>query len=432
MLNWIWLTLMLGSILVGAFTGQIDAVMKASIESAKSAVTLVLGLIGVMTFWLGMMKVAQDAGLLDVLSRAVRPLMKKLFPDVPSNHPAMSAMILNISANILGLGNAATPFGLKAMMELNKLNKTPGTASNAMALFLAINTSGVALLPLGVIAIRAAAGSAHPGNIFITTLIATVFNTIIAVLAAKFLQRLPAYKLPEQALSAPAPMAAALEEPAPPLRENLTKIPKILRNGVLIIFVTGMVMGLLIHILKAEGSLGTVLRGVFEDWLLVILIGSILIFGFVKEVKVYESLVSGSKRGFQVAIKIIPYLVAMLVAISMFRASGALGFLIQALSPLTGLIGMPAETLPMAVLRPLSGSGAFGLMTETITNYGPDSLIGEIVSTMQGTSETTFYVLAVYCGAVAVKNLRHALLACLIADAAGVLAAVYVCRLFFT
>ena len=430
MLNGIWLTLVLGSILTAAFNGRIEVVTQASMQSAKEAVELAIGLVGVMAFWLGMMRIAEDGGLTKSIARIVRPVMTRLFPDVPASHPAMSAMILNISSNMMGLANAATPFGIKAMEELNRLNRTSGTATNAMALFLAINTSNVALLPLGVIAIRASLGSARPGAILVTTLIATTCSTLVAIVAAKLLQRLPRYRLIDDPMdnSTGGPIGGEEGQSARQLADGETSGFDKMRLGVSILFVILLAVGSVLTLTRQTGTLSELWTKFFSDWLLLFLIAAILLYGWVKRVKLYESLVEGAKEGFAVALRIIPFLVAILVAVGMFRASGGLDLLISLLRPVTDWIGLPAEALPMALLRPLSGSGAYGVMVETMKNYGPDSLIGTIVSTMQGSTETTFYVLAVYCGAVSVKKLRHTLPACLLADVAGLLASVWVCR----
>ncbi|OGQ57008.1 MAG: spore maturation protein [Deltaproteobacteria bacterium RIFCSPLOWO2_02_FULL_50_16] len=432
MLNWIWLVLVLGSVIVAAFTGRMEDLTQTSMESAKEAVLLSIGLIGVMAFWLGLMRVAQDGGLLQVVSRGVRPVMRRLFPEIPEDHPSMSMMIMNIASNMLGLGNAATPFGLKAMMELNRLNPAPGVATNAMCLFLAINTSNVALFPLGAMAMRASAGSLDVGGIMVPTFLATSLSTVVAIVSVKFLERLPRYKAPS--FSGPVVSEEvsrtdlSQETPAPSELVSIPRWVKIMVSGVT---VGGIFSGFVYYVIHSPLDFWDLARDFSSHWLIPLLIVSLVLYGFLKGVKIYESLVEGAKEGFSVAMRIIPYLVAILVAVGLFRASGALDFLVTLLTPLTSFIGMPAETLPMALLRPLSGSGAFAVMTETMKIYGPDSLIGYIVSTIQGSTETTFYILAVYCGAISVKNVRHALPACLMADLAGILAAVWLCRLFF-
>ena len=399
----------------------------AVINSAESSVTLALGLIGVMALFLGLMKVAEAGGLLVIIARLVRPLMQRLFPDVPPDHPAMGAMILNMSANVLGLGNAATPFGIRAMQELDKLNPVKGTASNAMVLFLAINTSSVTLLPTGVIALRAAAGSTDPAGIVPTTLFATVCSTAIAIIVAKLCQRLWLPN-PNDALPADETEASitgdALDTGAAANDDLDTEGADRPYPAWLSYLVLAGILGLIPV---------TVLYGrQIAPWIIPGILVSLLGFGFSRRVRVYESFVEGAKDGFQVALRIIPYLVAILVAVGMFRASGAMEMLIRPLSLLTEPLGLPAEALPMALLRPLSGSGAYGILASIINDQaiGPDSYAGYLVSTLQGSTETTFYVLAVYFGAVQIRRIRHALIAGLSADVAGVIAAVFAVSLF--
>ncbi len=425
MMNYIWMGLIVSAVLYGAFAGTMAEVSRASIDSATSAVTLALGLIGAMAFWLGMMRIVREAGLFHILARKLRPLMTWLFPDVPPDHPAMSAMIMNIAANMLGLANAATPFGIKAMIELNRLNPVPGVATNAMVLFLAINTSNVALFPLGVIALRAAAGSENPGGIWIPTLLATLFSTAVGILAAKTLQRVvapvEAYEADES--SAAAALLEGSEEPDLGGQSEATAsgrwLPPVFVAAIAIAAAWSIADGL-----AGGAALGELGRTMISDWLLPVLIGLILCFGFSRRVSVYDAAIAGAREGFEVAVRIIPYLVAILVAVGMLRASGLLGAFIGLIGPFTGAVGLPAEALPMALLRPLSGSGAYAVMAEIMQSQGPDSHVGYLVSTLQGSTETTFYVLAVYFGAAGVSRIRHALAAGLIADVAGVVGAV--------
>jgi spore maturation protein SpmA len=386
-----------------------EALTKAMIESAAGAVELALGLIGVMTLFLGLMKVAEAGGMLTILARVIRPLMVRLFPEVPPDHPAMGAMILNLSANMLGLGNAATPFGIKAMQELDRLNPRPGTATNAMVMFLAINTSSVTLLPTGVIALRAAAGSTNPAGILPTTLFATMCSTVVAIIATRVYQRFFA-------------LATAVgqekDEAAP--AESAGGYP---------IWVSGLALSFLVALIPLAVFFGKAI----SPWIIPGLMVGFLVFGIARRVRTYEVFVEGAKEGFQVAVKIIPYLVAILVAVAMFRASGAMETMVGWLGPWASRVGMPAEALPMALLRPLSGSGAFGILAATINNpaIGPDSYTGYLVSTLQGCSETTFYVLAVYFGAVQVRRIRHTVAAALTGDLAGVVGSVLACSYLF-
>lgn len=392
----------------------------AMVEAAASSVTLAMGLIGVMALFLGMMKVAEKGGVLTLLARLIQPLMVKLFPDVPPNHPAMGAMIMNMSANIMGLGNAATPFGIRAMQELDRLNTTKGTATNAMALFLAINTSSITLLPTTVIALRASVHSSDPAAILPTTLFATFCATLVAIVAVKTLQRF-----------FPVPINTPVENPDPPVPINPSNTekpwteddrcyPTWVSYGVLLGFV-GMI------------PLTIIFGRSISPWIIPGLMVALLLFGLMRRVAVYESFVEGAQEGFDVAVRIIPYLVAILVAIGMFRASAAMDFLVTSIAPWTTPLGLPAEALPMAFLRPLSGSGAYGLMASLLQDpaIGPDSYTGMLVSTIQGSSETTFYVLAVYFGAIGVRRMRHTLAAALLSDVASVVASVAICMWLF-
>jgi spore maturation protein SpmA len=394
-----------------------EALSKSMVDSAAGSVELALGLVGVMTLFLGLMKVAEAGGLLTVIARLIRPLMTRLFPDVPAEHPAMGAMILNLSANALGLGNAATPFGIRAMQELNRLNPHPGTATDAMALFLAVNTSGVTLLPTGVIALRAAAGSVDPAGILPTTLFATACSTLAAIAAAKLLARLSRGGVPPAAAAAAPPPPEAAAEAAPDVA------------GAYPLWVSLLTLAAVLALIPATVAYGRAI----SPWIMPGLMAGFLIYGLCRRVRVYESFVDGAREGFQVAVKIIPYLVAILVAVGMLRASGALDAMVSALEPWTARAGLPAVALPMALMRPLSGSGAFAVLASVINDpaIGPDSYAGYLVSTLQGSTETTFYVLAVYFGAVQVRRIRYALAAGLAADAAGIAAAIAACSYLF-
>ena len=396
---------------------KMKEVTNSAIDYAKIAVEIALGLIGIMALWLGVMKVAEDAGLIRIIANWLKPITKKLFPDVPSDHPAMGSMIMNISANMLGLGNAATPFGLKAMEDLDKLNPDKGTATNSMVTFLAINTAGMTLIPATAIAVRAASGSTEPAIIIGTSLFGAFCATVTGVTAAKVLEKFPIKK------------------------NDFSGWIKRNTKGIFIVLAL-LVLGLIFSVTGA-GKIFTFLFGwlspdTFRDVINIISIVAIpfLIFAFIgygalKKVKVYEQFVEGAKEGFNIAVRIIPYLVAMLMAIGIFRAGGGMDWLIIILKPFTDFIGMPAEALPMALMRPLSGSGSLGIMAEIISVHGPDSFIGILVSTFFGSTETTFYVLAVYFGAVNIKNTRHALPVGLLADVAGILGAVFIVKLLF-
>jgi len=407
----------------GLAAGQpppMEALSKAMVDSAAGAVELAIGLVGVMTLFLGLMKVAEAGGLLRIIARLIRPLMVRLFPEVPTEHPAMGAMILNLSANVMGLGNAATPFGIRAMQELNKLNPAPGTATDAMALFLAINTSSVTLLPTGVIALRAAAGSTDPAAIFPTTLFATACSTVVAVVSAKLLARLCRNGAP-----APADPPAAADAPADAPAPEPGEAPSVPYPA----WVSALALAGVSALIPLTVFYGKAL----SPWIMPGLMAGFLIFGAARRVRVYEVFVEGAKEGFQVAVRIIPYLVAILVAVGLLRASGAMDAMVGVLGPWTARVGLPAEALPMALMRPLSGSGAFAVLASIINDpaIGPDSYTGYLVSTFQGCSETTFYVLAVYFGAVQVRRIRYTLAAGLLADLAGVMAGVAACSYLF-
>lgn len=409
-----------------------QALTTAVIDGARSAVELAIGLIGVMALFLGVMKVGEAAGLLVTIARLVRPLMTRMFPDVPPEHPAMGAMIMNISANVLGLGNAATPFGIRAMQELDRLNPLKGTATNAMVLFLAINTSSVTLLPTGVIGLRAAAGSADPAGILPTTLFATICSTSVAIVMAKLLERL----WPVGTAEAPAlaPPATADEGAEAGFQEALDEAgqgaadPEPVGPG----YPPAVAFAVLAAVV-AVVPLSILYGREAAPWIVPGIIVGLLGLGVAKRVRIYEVFIEGARDGFQVAIRITPYLVAILVAVAMFRESGALDLLVTPLGRLTGPLGLPAEALPMALLRPLSGSGAYGILASIINDpaIGPDSYVGYLVSTIQGSTETTFYVLAVYFGAVGVRRLRHAVVAALAADAAGIAGAVVICSILY-
>ena len=436
MLNGLFIVVALASVLLAAYTGQMQAVTDAMLLSARSAVDLAIGLIGVMAFFLGLMRVAQDAGFTATLSRIVSPFMRLLFPSVPAGSPAMSAMVMNISANMLGLGNAATPFGIKAIEELDKYNSKKGTATNAMVLFLAINTAGLAVLPSGVIGVRAALGSADAAGIWFPTWFASGCATLMGITAAILFSRLPRYRATE-----PPPIESPLIAPeddagtavaTSPITDDPPAVMPVRRwmGHLFWLVFAGLAARDLLTRLGSE-SAGDVLRDMLSFWALPSLVAVVALYGWARGVHVYDSVVEGAKEGFQVALRIIPFLVAILVVIGMFRASGGLELMVTMISPVTALIGMPAEALPMALLRPLSGSGALGVALDAMTTHGPDSLIGYMVSTYQGSTETTFYTLAVYFGAIGVKTTRHTVPACLLADVAGILAATFIVNLMF-
>lgn len=397
---------------------SIKKITNEAINIARTAVEIALGLIGIMALWLGIMKVAEDAGLIRIIANFIKPITKRIFPEVPPDHPAIGSMVMNISANMLGLGNAATPFGLKAMEELDKLNPNKGTATNSMITFLAINTAGLTLIPATAIAVRASSGSSDPTIIIGPTMFAAFFATVTGLLTANIFHLI----------------SGGTKNLFDWIKRHLKSLLIFLTLVIifLLLFFTGG-LSFLTSIFN-ENTFGVVksfieiLSAVAIPLIIVVFIG----FGAIKKVKVYEQFVEGAKEGFNIAVRIIPYLVAMLVGIAIFRAGGAMdNWLVPILRFVTDPIGMPAEALPMALMRPLSGSGSLGIMAEIMSVHGADSFLGILVSTFFGSTETTFYVLAVYFGAVNVKNTRYALPVGLIADIAGILAALFIVKNLF-
>ncbi len=433
MLNAIFIGLISVSVVFAALNGTMQEVMNASIAAANSAVQIAIGLLGMMALWLGLMRVLRDAGMLTVFARAVAPLMRRLFPDVPIEHPAMAAMMMNVAANMMGITNAATPFGLKAMQELNTLNEKPGIATNSMALFLAINTSGVAVLPLGAIAVRASMGSMDPAGILVPTVLATACSTVAGVTVALLLQRRARfapdrYSVEDEEESQNGGSVEGIDE-----AQDVARIErKTSRTGkwAMALFAILIIAGIMLEVRSGgpDFQVWNFMRGTLASWLLPVLMGVIVLTGFNRRVDVYQSVIAGARDGFNIMVLIIPYLVAILVAVGMFRASGALELIAGGLAALTSV---PAEGFVMALVRPLSGTGAFGVMTEAMTANGPDSFTGYLVSVMSGSSDTTFYVLALYFGSIAVRVTRHTVIACLAADLTGFLAALFWCTVFF-
>ena len=377
------------------------ALVQSLFSSAKTGFEISLGLAGVMALWLGIMRIAEAGGSLALITRALAPLFKHLMPEVPPRHPAQGAVVMNLSANVLGLDNAATPLGLAAMRELQTLNAKPDTASNAMILFLVLNASSVTLLPLTIFAYRAQLGAQNPTDVFVPILIATYCSSMVGLLAVAVVQRI-----------------------------NLLHPVVLAYLGVITALVAGLAgyFGRLPVLEMQQQS------AVFGNALLFGLIMIFLIGALIRRVKVYEVFIDGAKEGFQVAIGIIPYLVAMLFAIGLLRASGALEGLLDSIRALVQALGWDTrfvEALPTALVKPFSGSGARAMMVETMRNYGADSFAGRLSAVIQGSTETTFYVVAVYFGSVGVRHSRHAISCALLADLAGVVAAIVVCYAFF-
>jgi spore maturation protein SpmA len=450
MLNYIWIGLVVLAVLIGGWNGSLEEVSKAAFERAEfSVMKLALPLAGIMALWLGLMRLAEKAGLIQVMARVLRPGLRRLFPDVPPEHPAMGSMLMNMAANILGLVNAATPLGLRAMKDLETLNPRPGTATNAMCTFLAINTSSIQLIPATAVGVLAVAGSQQPAAIIGTSILATTCSTIAGVVAVKLLEKLPGYRLPPAAGGEKA--AAGTPQPADGTRaiagaHELTHSNEVaplswlgwlalvaFAGAFLWAFLRAAFPGLLGIETAAVAKGNAFVRIVNAVSLLSIpfLLSFFPLYAALRRVKVYEEFVEGAKEGFQVSVMIIPYLVAILVAIGMFRAAGGIEVVTGWLKPALDFVGFPTELLPMCLVRPLSGSGTLGLFSDLVKEFGPDSLIARTGGTIFGSTETTFYVIAVYFGAVNVRRTRHAVPAGLIADLVGILAAVIICKRMF-
>jgi spore maturation protein SpmA len=447
-LNYIWLALVLLAVAIGGWNDRLPEVTAGAFDGAKTAVTIALGLIGVMALWLGVMRLAERAGLVQRIARGLRPVMRRLFPDVPPEHPALGSMLMNMAANMLGLGNAATPLGLRAMRDLESLNPRPGVASNAMCTFLALNTASVQLIPATAIALLAAAGSTRPTAIVGTALLATICAATVAITAAKILEKLPFFRLPEapaeQPKETPAIAVAKQESSA---EEDLLSQPPVPKRRwwasallvVLALFFFALFVRMVFPTLfnlepnPNTATQSTFVRSVNALSLLAIpfLLSFFPVYAATRGVKVYEEFVEGAKEGFGVILKIIPFLVAMLVAISMFKGAGGIDLLTRALTPVLAPLHFPTDLLPLALMRPLSGSATLAILTDIIHRLGPDNIVSLMAATIYGSTETTFYVAAVYFGSVSVKQTRHAIPAGLLGDLAGVVASVIICRAVF-
>ncbi len=443
MLNYIWLGLILFAVIIGGMGGHMKELTDGAVSGAKVAVELAIGLIGIMTLWLGVMRLAEKSGLVQLLARALRPIMRWLFPDVPAEHPAMGSMILNIAANMLGLSNAATPLGLRAMKDLESLNRHPGTATNAMCTFLAINTASVQLLPITAVAILASAGSKQPTAIIGTAFLATICSNIAGITAVKFLERLPMFRLQQttgDATSTGTNSSAASDTPLP----QQVVVPPLSPFGYAVLMLFGLCFAYFLVKMAVPEMLGLpvtdeqhvqngVVRFVNAISLLAIpfLISFFPLYSALRKIKVYEEFVEGAKEGFNTAIRIIPFLVTILVAIGMFKSAGGISLITETLRPVLTLVHFPPELVPLWIMRPLSGSGSMGVLTEIVKNYGPDNIISRMAATIFGSTETTFYVISVYFGSVAVRRTRHAIAAGLIADSIGVISSVIICRMVF-
>ena len=415
------------SVLLAGATSRLPAVAESVVKSGETAVTLALGLIGIMSVWLGMMRLAEKAGLIQSLSSALRPVLRWLFPEVPRNHPAMGAIVMNIAANMLGLSNAATPLGLRAMQELEKLNTRPGVATNAMCTFLAINTSSVQLIPITAIGILAAAGALQPQFIIGTALLATACSTVAGIVSVKILEQLPVFRLSSDPIT-----PSHQQLPTADAETVVTLSPWKTWHWVVILALILCFAMFLVNLIGSQsaphGDLFPRIVNAFSILAVPFLLTLFPICGWLRGLKVYEEFVEGAKEGFHVAIRIIPFLVAMLLAIGMFRAAGGIDLIADWTRPALQFLHFPTELLPISLMRPLSGSGSLALFSELVKQHGPDSLIARTAGTLYGSTETTFYVLAIYFGSVSIRRTRHALPAGLIADGVGIIASIAICR----
>ena len=407
-LNYIWIAFFVIAFFVALvrliFWGDFDvfpAMMDSTFSSSKTAFEISLGLTGVLSLWLGVMKIGERGGVVNALARVLSPLFVKLFPDVPKGHPVTGSIFMNIAANMLGLDNAATPLGLKAMEQLQEINPKKDTASNPMIMFLVLNTSGLTLIPVSIMVYRAQMGAAQPTDIFIPILLATFFSTIVGIIVTSLFQRI-----------------------------NLLNRTMLLTLGGACTLVAAVIWGFSQMDSETMNRWSTTVANI----LLMTIITGFIVAGVRKKVNVYDAFIEGAKEGFTTAVRIIPYLVAILVGIGVFRASGAMDMLIGGLRACVDACGVDAQwvdAMPTALMKPLSGSGARGMMVDAMTTYGADSFVGRLSSVFQGSTDTTFYILAVYFGSVGVSKTRHAVTCGLLADLAGILAAIAVCYLFF-
>ena len=407
-LNYIWIAFFLIAFVVATVrlvllgdTQVFPEIINSTFSSSKTAFEISLGLTGVLSLWLGIMKIGEKGGVIAMFSRLLSPIFSKLFPDIPKGHPVTGSIFMNLAANMLGLDNAATPLGLKAMEGLQELNPKKDSASNPMIMFLVLNTSGLTLIPISIMVYRAQMGAAQPTDVFVPILLATFFSTLAGIITVSIYQRI-----------------------------NLLNRTILLFLGGMSLVVAGIIYAFSTLSRTQIDVYSTTIANVF---LFIIIIGFIVA-GIWKKVNVYDAFVEGAKEGFGTAVRIIPYLVAILVAIGVFRASGAMDYLIGGVENLVKLCGINSDFvggLPTAIMKPLSGSGARGLMVDAMTTYGADSFVGRLACIFQGSTDTTFYILAVYFGSVGIAKTRHAVPCGLIADFAGIISAIFICYLFF-
>lgn len=407
-LNYIWVAFFVTAFVIAlfrlVFMGDVEvfpAMMNSTFETSKTAFEISLGLTGVLSLWLGIMRVGEKGGVINMLSRLLSPVFVRLFPDIPKGHLVTGSIFMNLSANMLGLDNAATPLGLKAMEQLQQLNGKKDTATNPMIMFLVLNTSGLTLIPVSIMVYRAQLGAAQPTDVFVPLLLATFFSTLAGIIVTSLYQRI-----------------------------NLLNRTMLLTLGAMCLIVSGIIWG---FGRLDKDAMNIVSTSVANILLMCIIVGFIVA-GVRKKVNVYDAFVEGAKDGFSTAVRIIPYLVAILVAIGVFRASGAMDMLIEGVRRGVEACGGNSDfvaALPTALMKPLSGSGARGMMVDAMTTYGADSFVGRLSCIFQGSTDTTFYILAVYFGSVGIRNTRHAVACGLIADLAGVVAAVLIAYMFF-
>ena len=407
-LNYIWIAFFIIAFVIALvkliFLGDVEvfpAMMNSTFDSSKTAFEISLGLTGVLSLWLGIMKIGEKGGVINLFARVLSPVFTKLFPDIPKGHPATGSIFMNIAANMLGLDNAATPLGLKAMEQLQEINPKKDTASNPMIMFLVLNTSGLTLIPVSIMVYRAQQGAAQPTDIFIPILLATFFSTLAGIIATSLYQRI-----------------------------NLLNRTLLLTLGGMCLAVAGIIWGFS----QLDKDQMNVVSTLVANILLMTVIVSFILAGVRKKVNVYDAFIEGAKDGFKTAVVIIPYLVAILVGIGVFRASGAMDMLIDGLAWCIDAVGIDTQfigALPTALMKPLSGGGARGLMVDAMATYGADSFVGRLACIFQGSTDTTFYVLAVYFGSVSIRYTRHAVTCGLLADLAGILSAIFIAYLFF-
>ena len=407
-LNYIWIAFFLIAFVVGLirliFLGDVEVfpnMVSSTFDMAKTGFEISLGLTGVLTLWLGLMKIGEKGGVVRIFSKLIGPFFNRLFPELKKDDPAIGAIMMNVAANMLGLDNAATPMGLKAMEEMQKSNPKKDTASNAQIMFLVLNTSGLTLIPISIMVYRAQLGAADPSDIFIPILLATFFSTITGLITVSLFQKINLFD----------------------------KVIMAYLGGL-----TALIGGIIYLFAQMPKDQIATVSSVSSNVILFSIIISFILLGLKEKINVYETFIEGAKEGFQIAIKIIPFLVAILVAIGVFRSSGAMDYIISGVSSFFSWIGVDTDfipALPTALMKPLSGSGARGMMVDAMNTYGADSFVGRLASTVQGATDTTFYILAVYFGSVGIKNTRYAVTAGLIADFAGIIAAIFIGYLFF-